>query len=79
MRYNIWVLEYIVAYEYVAYEYVVQFEPYQGVKKRKQVASSSTWGLEENVLRLIECLPHTFSYHIFMNTNFTSFCLFSHL
>ena len=28
-----------------AYCYVVQFEPYQGVKKGKQVASSTKWGL----------------------------------
>ena len=40
---NIWVLA-------EAYGYVVQFKPYQGVKKKKQVASSSKWGLEENIV-----------------------------
>ena len=28
------------------YGYVVQFEPYQGVKRRKLVASSTKWGLK---------------------------------
>ena len=41
--YNIWVLA-------EAYDYVVQFVPYQGVKKGKQVASSTKWGLGENVV-----------------------------
>ena len=63
-----------------AYGYVVQFEPYQGVKKEKQVASSSKGGLGESVvLWLMECLPPTFSYHIFMNNYFTSFRLLTHL
>ena len=57
--YSIWVLA-------EAYGYVVQFKPYQGVKKGKQVASSFKWGLEEKVLRLMECLPSTVSYHIFI-------------
>ena len=48
--YKIWVL---VA---EAYGYVIQFEPYQGVKKGKQVASSTKWGLGENV---------ALRYHIF--------------
>ena len=44
---NIWVLP-------ETYGCVVQFEPYQGAKKVKQVASSTKRGLGENVvLRLI--------------------------
>ena len=40
-----------------AYRYVVQFRPYQGAKKGKQVAPCTKWGLGENVvLRLLECL-----------------------
>ena len=65
--YNIWVLA-------EAYGYVVQFEPYQGVKKGKQFASSTKWGLGENaVLRLMECLPPTVSYNILMNKLFQFF------
>ena len=41
--YNIWVLA-------EAYGYVAQFEPYQGVQKGKQVASSTKCGLGENVV-----------------------------
>ena len=41
--YNIWILT-------EAYGYVVQFEPYQGVQKGKQVASSTNWGLGEKVV-----------------------------
>ena len=73
MSYNIGVLA-------EAYGYVVQFEPYQGVKKEKQFASSTKGGLGESVvLRLMECLPPTFSYHIFTNNYFTSFRLLTHL
>ena len=36
--YNIWVLA-------EAYGFLVKFEPYQGVQKGKQVASSTKWGL----------------------------------
>ena len=58
-----------------AYGYVVQFRPYQGAKKGKQVVSSTKWGLRENVvLRLMECLTPTFSFVIFMDNYFTSFC-----
>ena len=40
-----------------AYDYVVQFRPCQSAKKGKQAASSTKWGLRENVaLRLMECL-----------------------
>ena len=46
---------------------------YQGAKKGKQVASSTKWGLGENVvLRLMECLTPTDNY-------FTSFPLLNHL
>ena len=59
-EYKIWVL----AAE--ASSYVVQFRPYQGAKKGKQVASSTNWGLEENlVLRLMECLTPVFKFDIF--------------
>ena len=52
----------------VAYDYVVPFRPYQGVKKGKQAASTTKWGLGENVvLRLIECLTLTFSFDIFLD------------
>ena len=57
-----------------AYSYVVQFRPYQGAKKGKQVASSTKWGLGENVLlELMECLTPTVSFNIFMNNYLTSF------
>ena len=69
--YNIWVLAEV-------YRHVVQFEPYQGVKKGKQFASSFKWGLGENVvLRLMECLSQTVSYK-FMNNYFRSFCMLTH-
>ena len=45
---------------------------YQGAKKGKQVASSTKWGLGENVLRLVECLTPTDNY-------FSSFPLLNHL
>ena len=67
--YNIWVLS-------EAHGCLVQFELYQDVKKRKQVASSATWGLwQKFVLRLIEWLPSTVNHHIFMKNYFTSFRL----
>ena len=59
-----------------AYGYVVQLRPYHDTKKRKQVASSIKWRLEENVvLRLMERLTKTFSVYIFMDNYFTTFCL----
>ena len=65
---NIWVLA-------EAYGYLVQFKPYQGVKKGKVVASSTKWELGKNVvLRLMKCLPPTF-----INNCFTSFLLLTHL
>ena len=58
-----------------AYGYVVQFEPYQSVKKGKQVASSTKWGLGENVVqRLMKCLPSTV-----MNNYVTCFRMLTHL
>ena len=57
-----------------AYSYVVPFRPYQGAKKGKHVASSTKWGLGENVLlQLMECLTPTVSFDIFMNNYLTSF------
>ena len=62
------------------YGYVVHFRPYQGVKKGKQVASSTKWSLGENVaLCLMACLTATFSFEIFMDNYFTSFRLLTHL
>ena len=73
MGYNVWVLA-------ETYDYKVQLEPYQTVKKGKQVASSNKWGLEENVvLQRTEGLPPTFIYHLSMDNYFTSFCLLTHL
>ena len=46
-EYKIWVLS------AEAYGYVVQFRPYQGAKKGKQVASSTKWRLGENVFQLL--------------------------
>ena len=73
-EYKIWVL---VA---EAYGYVVQFRPYHGTRKEKQVASSTKWGLGENIiLRLMEYLNPTFSFEMVMDNYFTSFCLLTHL
>ena len=70
--YNIWVLT-------KAYDYVFQFEPYQGVTKDKQFASPTKCRLGENlVLWLMKCSPPTLSYHIFKDNYFTSFCLLTH-
>ena len=73
MGYRIWVLAEV-------YGYVVQFEPYQGVKKGKQVSSSTKWVLGETfILRLMECLPLTVSFHILMDNYFTYFRQPTHL
>ena len=70
--YNIWVLT-------KAYDYVFQFEPYQGVTKGKQFASPTKCRLGENVvLWLMKCSPPTLSYHIFKDNYFTSFRLLTH-
>ena len=59
-----------------AYVYVVQFRPCQGIKKGKQVASSTKGGLRQNViLQLMTCLTPTFSFDIFMYNYLTYFCL----
>ena len=63
MANNIWVLP-------EKYGYIVHFKSYQVVKNGRQVVSSSKWGLEEKVLWLIECLPLTVSYELFMNNLF---------
>ena len=40
------------------------FEAYQGVKKGKQIVSSTKWELGENVvLQLMECLPLIVKYY----------------
>ena len=39
-----------------AYGYVIQFRPYQGAKKEKQVASFAKWNLGENVVLLLQSL-----------------------
>ena len=57
--------------------YLVHYRPYQGAKKGKQVASSTKWGLEDNVvLRLMECLNPTVSFDLFIDNYFTSFSFF---
>ena len=62
------------------YNHVVPFRPYRGAKTGKQVASSTKWGLGENVdLQLLEYLISTFTFDIFMDTYFTSFPLLTHL
>ena len=63
-----------------ACDHVVPFRPYRGAKKGKQVASSTKWGLGENVAqRLMECLTPTVSFDMFMDNCFTSFHLLTHL
>ena len=56
---------------------LVHYRRYQGVKRGKQVASSTKWGLKVNVvLWLMECLTSTVSCHLLMANYFTSFRLF---
>ena len=60
--------------------YVAQFQSYQSVKKGKQVASFTKWGLGENIaLQLMECLPPTVSYHLFMNNYLLTLRLLIHV
>jgi hypothetical protein len=61
--------------------HVVQFDPYQSAKKNGSTRSlASTWGLGELVvLDLLEKLPQSTSYHVYMDNFFTSFRLLSHL
>ena len=57
--------------------YLVYYRPYQGTKKGRQIASSTKWGLGDNVvLRLMECLTPTVGFDLFMDNYFTSFHLF---
>ena len=57
--------------------YLVHYRPYQDTKKEKQFASSTKWGLGDNVvLRPMECLTPTVSFYLFMDNYFTSFCHF---
>ena len=57
--------------------YLVLYRPYQGTKKGKHIASSTKWGLGDDVvLWLMECLTPAVSFDIFMDNYFTSFCLF---
>ena len=73
-EYKIWVL---VA---EAYGYVVQFTPYHGTRKGKQVDSSTKCGLGENVvLWFMERLTTAFSFDILMDNYFKSFRLLTHL
>ena len=57
-----------------AYDCVVQFEPYQGVQKGKQVAYSIKWGLGENILRLMEYLSPTVIIGLWITTSHISIC-----
>ena len=60
--------------------YVVQFRTYQGAKKGKQFASSTKFGLGENiVLRLMECLTPAFGCDIFMDNNYRALRLLTHI
>ena len=73
-EYKIWILVEEV------YGCVVQFRPYQGAKKGKQVASSAKWKLGENiVLWLMDCLSPAFSFDMFMDNYFRSFCLLTYV
>ena len=73
LGYNIWILA-------EAYGYVVQCEPNEGLKKGKQVPSTTYCRLGENVvLRRIACSSPTLSYHLFMDNYFTSFRQLTHL
>ena len=74
MGYKMWVLA-------QSNGYVVQFEPYQGVKgKTPSRKSATTWGLGERVvLDLLNSLPPKLSYHVFCDNFFTSLRLVQHL
>ena len=57
--------------------YLAHYRPYEGTKKRNQVAFSTKWGLRGNVvLRIIEYLTPTVSFDLFMDNYFTSCRLF---
>ena len=54
----------------------MHYKPCQGVKKEKQVASSTNWGLKDNVVpQLMQCLTPTVSFDLFMN-NYSGLSLF---
>ena len=73
-EYKIWILF------IEAYGYVVHVRLYQTAKNGKQVVSSTKLRLGENVvLQLMKCLSLAFSFDIFMDNYFTSFCLLTHL
>ena len=76
-EYKIWVL---IA---EAYGQVVQFRPYPGTKKEKQVASSAKWEFGQNVVLQLQSkvcgLSSTFNFDIFVDKYFTCFCLLTHL
>ena len=72
-------LEYDILVLTKAYDYVFQFEPYQGVRKGKQFACPIKCRLRENViLWLLKCSPLALSYHIFKDNSFRSFHLLTH-
>ena len=53
--------------------YVVQFRQYRETKKGKQIASSTKWGLGENVvLRLMEYLTAAVSFYIYMDQHLSN-------
>ena len=57
--------------------YLAHYRPYQGTKKRNQVAFSTKWGLGDNVvLRIMEYLTLTVSFDLLMDEYFTSCRLF---
>ena len=56
--------------------YLVHYRPYQGANKGKQVASSTKWGLRDNVvLRLMECLTPTVISDLFTDNYFIRWLL----
>ena len=58
--------------------HLVHYKTCQGVNKEKQVAFTTKWELGDNVvLRLVECLIPTVSFHLFTDNYFTSLRLTS--
>lgn len=59
---------------------MVQFDPYQGEKSGKQIASKIRWRLSDMVLfYLIESLLPIRNYHVFRDNYFNSFWLLMYL
>ena len=57
--------------------YLIQYRPYKGSKKGKQVGSCAKQRLEDNaVLQMMVCLTQTVIFYLFMDNFFTSFRLF---